>query len=97
MSSTGQNVCHIGAGGNAAAIGTNGVNRHSAKSWKHGGCDRKPICRGESVKMSYWKRLLLITVAIVLFGCGLWANVANAPLSETRGLWITQAMRGTAY
>jgi len=47
--------------------------------------------------MGYWKRLLLITGAIVLFGCGIWANVANAPLSETRGVWITQAMRGVAY
>src|SRR5947209_4563752 len=32
MSSTGQNVCHIGTGANVAAIGTIGVNRHSAKS-----------------------------------------------------------------
>jgi hypothetical protein len=49
-----------------------------------------------SEKMRNWKRLLLITVAMVLFGCGLWANVANAPFSETRGVWITQAMRGVA-
>jgi|UPI000424DD73 hypothetical protein len=55
------------------------------------------IRRREGGKMGYWKRLLLITGAIVLFGCGIWANVANAPLSETRGVWITQAMRGVAY
>jgi hypothetical protein len=47
--------------------------------------------------MSYWARLMLMMAAIFLFGCGVWANMANAPLSEMRGAWVTQAMRGMIY
>ena len=47
--------------------------------------------------MEYWKQLVLISAAGLLFGCAVWANVANAPLSEMRGAWITHAARGTVY
>ncbi len=47
--------------------------------------------------MSYLARLMLTTLAIFLFGCAIWANVANAPLSEMRGAWLSQAMRGMIY
>lgn len=47
--------------------------------------------------MSYRARLMLTTVAIFLFGCGIWANIANAPMSEMRGGWVNQAMRGMIY
>jgi hypothetical protein len=47
--------------------------------------------------MTYWARLMLTTTAVFLFGCAIWANMTNAPLSEMRGSWVTQAMRGMVY
>lgn len=47
--------------------------------------------------MRYASRVLLTSLALLLLGCGIWANVSHAPLSEMRGLWVTQAMRGMAY
>jgi hypothetical protein len=47
--------------------------------------------------MSYRARLVLWITAAFLLGCGVWANVANAPLSQMRGAWVTQAMRGMIY
>jgi len=47
--------------------------------------------------MKYTIRVLMTSVALLLFGCGIWANVRSTPLSEMRGLWVTQAMRGMAY
>ncbi len=47
--------------------------------------------------MQYLGRLILVTAAIFLFGSGIWANLGKAPLSETRGAWVTQAMRGMVY
>jgi hypothetical protein len=43
--------------------------------------------------MEYWARLTLAIAAILLFACGLWANMGNAPMSEMKGAWVTQAMR----
>ena len=47
--------------------------------------------------MSYYGRLCLATAVIFLMGSGIWANLGKAPLSDMRGLWVTQAMRGMAY
>ncbi len=47
--------------------------------------------------MRYLGRLILVTAAIFLFGSAIWANLGKAPLSETRGAWVTQAMRGMVY
>jgi hypothetical protein len=47
--------------------------------------------------LSYLGRLTLATVVILLLGSGIWANVGKTPLSEMRGMWVTQAMRGMVY
>jgi hypothetical protein len=47
--------------------------------------------------LSYLGRLTLATVAVLLLGSGIWANVGKTPLSEMRGMWVTQAMRGMVY
>jgi hypothetical protein len=47
--------------------------------------------------MSYWPRLLLAAIGVALFGCAVWANMTRAPMSEMRGAWVTQAMRGMVY
>jgi hypothetical protein len=47
--------------------------------------------------MTYLGKLTFATTAILLIGGAIWANLANTPLPEMRGLWITQAMRGMAY
>lgn len=47
--------------------------------------------------MKYLARLTIATAAIFLFACGLWANMGNAPMSEMKGAWVTQAMRGMIY
>jgi len=44
--------------------------------------------------MTNLKKFLIITAALMLIGCGVWANVGKAPLSEMRGAWISQAMPG---
>jgi len=47
--------------------------------------------------MQHAVRVLATSAALMLLGCGLWANVSNAPFPEMRGLWVTQAMRGGVY
>lgn len=42
--------------------------------------------------MRYLARLILATAAVFLLGSGIWANLGKAPLSEMRGVWITQAI-----
>ena len=42
--------------------------------------------------MRYFVRLILATTAVFLLGSGIWANLGKAPLSEMRGVWITQAI-----
>jgi len=48
-------------------------------------------------RMSYVTRGLVTSAALLLLGGGIWANIGKTPLSEMRGLWITQASRGMAY
>ncbi len=52
---------------------------------------------GEHQAMRYLGRLMFATIAIFLIGSGIWANLGKAPLSEMRGVWVTQAMRGMIY
>jgi hypothetical protein len=47
--------------------------------------------------MGYLKNLLLISAAGMLFGCAIWANIVDTPLSATRGAWVAQAARGLVY
>jgi hypothetical protein len=47
--------------------------------------------------MGYLKKFLLISAAGFMFGCAIWANIVDTPLSGTRAAWITQASRGMAY
>jgi hypothetical protein len=44
--------------------------------------------------MSFATKVLMISTALLLLGCGVWANVGEGPLPEVRGAWVTQAMRG---
>ena len=47
--------------------------------------------------MRYGMQVLVASIALLLLAGGVWANTTRAPLSETRGLWVTQATRGMAY
>lgn len=51
----------------------------------------------EKKPMHYWSKLTLATITLFLLGSAIWANVTSAPMSEMRGAWVTQAMRGMAY
>jgi hypothetical protein len=44
--------------------------------------------------MNYTTKFLMISTALLLLGCGMWANISDGPLSDVRGAWVTQAMRG---
>jgi hypothetical protein len=37
------------------------------------------------------KQLLGLTVALLLLGSGVWANVGGGSLSQNRGAWVAQA------
>jgi hypothetical protein len=47
--------------------------------------------------MAYLGRLTIVTAAIFLLGSAIWANLTKAPMSEMRGAWVSQAMRGSVY
>ena len=47
--------------------------------------------------MRYGVQVLVTSVSLLLLAGAIWANTARTPLSETRGLWVTQATRGMAY
>ena len=34
-----------------------------------------------------WRQLFGLSVALLLLGGGVWANVADGPLSQDRGAW----------
>ena len=42
-------------------------------------------------------RLLVASTAFLLFSCAIVANVTDTPMSQMRGLWVTQAMRGMVH
>lgn len=46
--------------------------------------------------MSYTGRVLTLTIAFLLIGTGIWANLGDKPFRDSRGVWFTQAMRGMA-
>lgn len=47
--------------------------------------------------MTYLGKLTFATMALLLIGGGIWANLAKTALPQMRGVWVTQAMRGMAY
>ncbi|WJR80026.1 hypothetical protein [Bradyrhizobium sp. NP1] len=47
--------------------------------------------------MAYVGRLAIVTAVILLLGSAIWANFTKAPMSEMRGAWISQAMRGSVH
>jgi hypothetical protein len=46
--------------------------------------------------MDYTVRVLTVSMALLLLGCGIWANLTNGSLTEMRGVWVSHAMRGAA-
>jgi hypothetical protein len=46
--------------------------------------------------MRYVTRLLIATLALLLWGAALWANIGSPYHSELRGAWIKYTMRGPA-
>jgi hypothetical protein len=38
-------------------------------------------------------QILVLTVALLLFGGGVWANVDGNSLSQSRGAWVSHAIR----
>ncbi len=40
------------------------------------------------------KQILGLSLALLLFGSGIWANVGNGgPLSQSKGAWVSYAFR----
>ena len=39
------------------------------------------------------KQMLGLSIALLLFGSGVWANVGNSSLSQNRGAWVSHAIR----
>lgn len=39
------------------------------------------------------KQMLGLSIALLLFGSGVWANVSGSSLSQNRGAWISHAIR----
>jgi hypothetical protein len=47
-----------------------------------------------SLKMNWtWLQTLGLSVALLLFGTGVWANVGGGSLSQNRGAWVSHAIR----
>jgi hypothetical protein len=42
--------------------------------------------------MRQFARFILATTAVLLLGSGIWANLGKAPLSQMRGVWVSQAI-----
>jgi hypothetical protein len=38
-------------------------------------------------------QILGLSLALVLFGSGIWANVGGGPLSQNKGAWVSHAIR----
>ena len=43
--------------------------------------------------MTYTTRVLAWATAFLLMGAGIWANMGDKHFPESRGHWVTQAMR----
>jgi hypothetical protein len=39
------------------------------------------------------KQMLGLSIALLLLGSGVWANVGSGSLSQSRGAWVSYAMR----
>jgi hypothetical protein len=39
------------------------------------------------------KQMLGLSIALLLFGSGLWANVDSGSLSQSKGAWVSHAIR----
>jgi hypothetical protein len=40
-----------------------------------------------------WKQLFGLGVGMLLFGSGVWANVADGSLSQNKGAWVSHAVK----
>jgi hypothetical protein len=40
-----------------------------------------------------WKQLFGLSVAMVLFGSGVWANVSDGSLYQNKGAWVSHAVK----
>ena len=48
----------------------------------------------ERKKMKFtWKQLFGLSVAMLLFGSGVWANVTEGSLSQNKGAWVSHAVK----
>jgi hypothetical protein len=39
------------------------------------------------------RQILGLSVALLLFGSGIWANVGGGSLSQNKGAWVSHAIR----
>ena len=44
--------------------------------------------RSDKMKLT-WKQLFGLSVVMLLFGSGVWANVADGSLSQNKGAWVS--------
>jgi hypothetical protein len=40
-----------------------------------------------------WKQLFGLSVVILLFGSGVWANFADGSLSQNKGAWLSHVVK----
>jgi hypothetical protein len=40
-----------------------------------------------------WRELLGLSLAVLLFGAAMIANVSESPMPQVRGAWVAQALR----
>jgi hypothetical protein len=40
-----------------------------------------------------WRQLFGLSVAMMLFGSGVWANVGGGSLSQNKGAWVSHAVK----
>jgi len=65
----------------------------SEKAWARSG-HSEIGCSTRSAKMKLtWKQLFGLSVAMVLFGSGVWANVVDGALYQSKGAWLSHAVK----
>jgi hypothetical protein len=53
---------------------------------------RKAIRRA-MMSRTAWQNFLVLSASVLLFGAAMTATVANNQMLQTKGAWVTQAMR----
>jgi hypothetical protein len=64
----------------------------SRKLWNVPATRRLSVQQGAPMKFT-WKQLFGLSVAMLLFGTGVWANVVDGTLYQNKGAWVSHAVK----